>query len=325
MYHLNIKNLFLVLVLMAGIMVGWQDSYASPRAAVTFVEVSDPNMATLKTLRMLVEEELGQHNIEIVYQPELLLVSRSLQNRMNYARVNNIERIYELKLLPIGESWLVNLAERDVSSEDITYSARLKAKDLEELDIVIIRVVESVITKNSLESNQKIDNLVKKETKAFNKKAGEFLWGFSVMTGSPFADNSDMIYGGALKFSYEMANVRLDYDIGGMGGDSHAHFDTGIRAHYLFSKSNFSPFVGGGLGLLILDPDHASNEIGAALSLNAGVELLRLHSVRLIAEGQLLLPLFAVESHNYNYDMGYDEESEKMWYPIGVFKLSLLW
>jgi len=296
---------------------------AAPKAIVLLADVPDPNSSSLKTIRTLIEVELEKQGVFIAREPGLRWVNPSAPEVATYASTHKLDRLYELRLLPMGKKMIVVLAERQPLDNRPTFSASLTAMNIEELDAIIPRLVESVLTRKPLEATQKIQTVTESEARPFRKKAGEFLWGFGIMVGSPLGDSAGSSVGGALRFLYEMPRLRLDLDIGGMGGQ-HAggHFDMAIRGHYLFSTSNFSPFIGGGLGLLAIEDDKHRSGVGASLSANLGVELFRLYRVRLIAEGEALFPLFRLEGHIYSIS---GTEKDSTWNPIAMFKLSLLW
>ena len=113
----------------------------------------------------------------------------------------------------------------------------MSAARVEELDLVIPRLVRAVIARKtpalplrSIRSPQKA---------APGVRSGEFLVGGAIPVGSSFHQNSKPSYGIGALLSYEMERARLDASLIGQfnsQGDELWHGGVTLGAAYLFSR-----------------------------------------------------------------------------------------
>ena len=299
------------------------------RTAVVVAEAPGINAVSLATVRALTEDETERQGRYVVRDRALPLLSPPSAQRTEFAARRQIDAFFELRLLRIGQKIVVVLHERGANNDHVRHSARLTARTLEEIDVVVPRLVRALITRQTPERTQRIDNVTRTEARKHRKRAGEFLWGVSTLVGSPMGSGAGAGYGAELRFAYEMPHVRLNWDIGGTGGeDVRGEFLTTISAHYLPFAGNFSPFIGGGMGIAAQGGGDFNSKVGAALMLSGGAEMFRLHGVRLIAELRVTFPLFRLEQQDWDgwdYAAPTDPPAEMFWSPTGTFALSLLW
>ena len=91
-------------------------------------------------------------------------------------------------------------------------------------------------------------------------------------------------------YTRETAHWRVDITLQGTGqwgesGSGAGFF--GVGGAWLFSDGPASPFIGGGAGMVWVD-----DQEGTGAHLEAGIELLRLHRMRFIIAGDVIIPAF---------------------------------
>ncbi len=165
--------------------------------------------------------------------------------------------------------------------------ASLAATGIEEADVVVSRLADSVVLRKSVASTARIRTVVEVETEEPKKLPSERHW----TIGAP-------AFPGGFYSAYtrETANWRVDLTLQGTGkwgesGSGAGFF--GVGGAYLFSDGPSSPFIGGGAGMVWVD-----DKEGTGAHLEAGMELLRLHRMRFIIAADVIIPAFDPREDN---------------------------
>lgn len=222
--------------------------------------------------------------------------------------------VYRVRLDHLGSAAFVSLQKEMPRGKPIT-ARRLKLATLDEVSVVADRLAMAVIKNQSLESTQVVGAVSKDEGKRIEQIRGDFSWG-PALEGTVFLGQSFTVTPGfAMRFVYETGNfdVSAAFRIGGSEDNTfEASYAGGeIGAHYLFLDGDVSPFVGGGLELLSLTIDSDSGDsfhgtqFGTGAFLEAGVELLRLHSTHFRGYLRADLPFFTVSD-----ELDWDSEDD---------------
>lgn len=184
----------------------------------------------------------------------------------------------------------------------------------EELTVAAPRIARAVVQDLPLAESERVDNLVGEETRVYRKKSGEFLWGLGLF-GTMAPTRSAQVSPG-LEFMgyYETPTYGVGFSLrttfGGEGSVNQQSIALGGR--YFLGEGDVSPFVGAGIAATWLEVDDQEKEYHAEGSgfgafAEAGVELLRLHSSRLIVGMRLDTPFYEVErgpEYAWDYDTG---------------------
>lgn len=128
------------------------------------------------------------------------------------------------------------------------------------------------------------------------RRQGEFMLGLGVPFGTTLRKQAAFSYGAAVKLAYEMEQARIDGTIlfqtsAGTREELYLGAAT-VEAHYLFLRSNVTPYVGGGLGYCVADDAYTSLRHGLVFDVVVGVELFRLYSLRLLFDVRVGFPSF---------------------------------
>ncbi len=163
-------------------------------------------------------------------------------------------------------------------------SRRLTLRSMEESAVAAPRLAASLVYDHPLEDSPRVDNLPGEETRKNEKKPGEFLWGVGLVGASLPTADSYAAPGIELTGYYETPRYAFGFSARGAEtgnattDSSFASLSTGGRS--FTSDTNFSPFVGGGLELIMIDVDQGDEHVdGSGLGAfgEVGVEMMRLH------------------------------------------------
>jgi hypothetical protein len=245
--------------------------------------------------------------------------------------------VYRIELRRLGENILIDLVyEAPVGSPHDSRSTQLK--NIEEVIVAAPRLAKALVYKRPMEETAQLDTLVGEETRPYDKIFGEFFWGLGVLgVALPTAE----IYSGfgfQLKVFYESSEYSIGFDLKGggadQGDDDAGFFGMSVGARYFFSTANISPFVGGGLGFLLMNVENDSDDydyyrsydgMGMSAFLETGIEFLRFHSSRLDLALRIDAPFYALEDEYYEpydyYSPGSGSERvtrEKYVFPVSL-------
>ncbi|MCC6901674.1 MAG: hypothetical protein IT377_22075 [Polyangiaceae bacterium] len=205
-------------------------------------------------------------------------------------------------------------------------SERVTLSGVEQVSVAAPRLARAIVLGQPLESTQQVDNLVAEETRKYDKKPGEFLWGLGILGTSAPTENRWMSPGIEFMGYYETPDYGFGFSLRSSlatGDKSLSGLSASVGGRYFFSQSDTSLFVGGGLGISYLglrNNDYESSEpsvsgSGLATFGEAGVELMRLHSSRMIVGLRAELPFYSLKQSSYYYDSagGASEQVESRW------------
>jgi hypothetical protein len=203
-----------------------------------------------------------------------------------------------LETLRLGRKRVIQLSEfKTTDAQTIIFSTRMSAARVEELDLVIPRLVRAVVARKDPRSTAEVDQVTAKESRAWRKKDGEFLVGGAIPVGSSFHQNAKPSYGIGALLSYEMERARLDASLIGQfnsQGDELWHGGVTLGAAYLFNAGNTSPYLGAnlGYGATWMGSDVDDANFGLLVSLGGGVEFFRLYKARMLIDARFTLPTY---------------------------------
>ncbi len=240
---------------------------------VVVAEDGDFPATTVRTVRSIVSTELRKQGVVVRddarYDTATPVDADSLKSL-------DVTTVFVLRLGRLDQKVPMTLEERDPRQVPPLFVASHTAAGIDEADKVIARLVTSVLNREPLDRGARVASVTRQESEPFRKKPGEGLW----MVGLGLAP-----IGGSFGWSHEAAHWRLGALF--QAGHDDVAF-TGIEGAWIPSERNVSPYLGVGLG--IVGPESGEGDSVAGAKLEAGVELLRLHGVRLIAGVNAVIP-----------------------------------
>ena len=296
-------SLFTYLVIALSILSTGLESKASEKVLL-FLENSSPALdAEASTIWMLAKNEIAKRGEMVIDRIDLQTGPADNVELEQLAKQNGASRVYIISFMPLGKKIIVGIEERELRPSGMVsaYAENATASSVEELDIIIARLVESTFAHGKFENSATIKNVTKNEGRPQVKKFGEFLWGGGVIIGGHMGHESMVHYGANLKFDYEMEHARIDVNIASQANKGYGYVLGDVGAVYLFLSSDISPYIGGTVGfggIFTKLGDHHGTSGGAVGSLMAGVEFFRLYSTRMVVELKLGLPFFKINDGN---------------------------
>jgi hypothetical protein len=116
------------------------------------------------------------------------------------------------------------------------------------------------------------------------------------LLGLPFGLVNGSISGGfglSLAYSYETEKYRINVTGLGAWGNSASAMLLGIGADYLFLPGSWSPYLGGGVGYMLV-ANNVNEHSGLGFTADIGAEMFRLNRVRMLAGLEALMPVWNV-------------------------------
>lgn len=247
----------------------------------------------------------------------------------------------------LGTKYIISAYVVEVSTRNIVFQDRVTASSAEDLDTASKRLAKAIVTGKKVEDVAEIGAIVEEETKEPRRRKSFFTVGGKFGMGFPFADSYGgvkTLMSGDFIYWYETPQFIAEFGFGGvvtpitttMGfSDTLGEMDITMRAgeftyaqmslFYLFSKEDFCPYAGGGIGMrncfITRDypgfwDDYSESAFGLAINLNAGLIIFRTYDFRMLIEGQYSLNManfeeFGGPHHAFKVNFGFTYKKEK--------------
>jgi hypothetical protein len=213
----------------------------------------------VQTVRSLTATELRARGVDVQEDP------------------TGTSRRFVLRLGRLEQKVLITLEDIAPPATLPESAATHPAASLDEADTVIPRLVRAVLDREPFEKSARMNTVTAQESTPFRSRPGEGLFVLGIGL-EPL--------GGSLGWSYEARYWRLG--VLTQGAEDGASF-LGIDGAWLPSDGNLSPYLGVGLGI-VSGGDEGSHSSVLGTKLEVGVELFRLHKVRLMAGVSAVIP-----------------------------------
>ena len=235
----------------------------------------------------------AQGNVRVdadgTFSPDLVHTLRNLTEaalRSESARTSKGVS-YVLRVGRLGQKIPMSLDEVRADGS-VPYSAGLAAMAIEEADVVIPRLVAAVVGRKPVTATASMETVVEVETRELKKKASEQRWAF----GAPISPG-----GFSVMVMRQTPRFRVDLMLEGTGkfgesGSGAGFFGAG-GAWFLSEKSSVSPYIAAGAGIVWVDDIE-----GTGGRVEIGIEVLRLHRMRLTAGIDAIIPGFDPRKNN---------------------------
>ncbi len=252
-----------------------------------------------------------------VSEPDAQTAARILCEQLR--RTSGGRGAFAVRLAPLGKIVVVTVAQ-----EGSANSVSVQLEGLEEIPVAAGRIAEALVHSGTLDRTQRVDNLLSSETRPLPTKNGSFKFTVGVADvespgpGARAAGFSLGLVYTSLSFALP-AEMRFAWDDAPYGEPALGLFSISVGGRRYFSKRDWSPFLGGGLGILNL---HASEgqiadtgaatgyfdgeRFGMAPYVEAGVEALRLHRARVLLQVRADFPTGALQSPSFETYSGWD-------------------
>ena len=208
-------------------------------------------------------------------------------------------RTYRVLLGRLGKVLVLSLSE-ELEDGTVTDHRQVNLEGIEEVPIAAPRLVTALVEDKALQETETVENLVGQDTRPIKKREGESFFAIGVVGLIADTEGPNTSVGADMAFGYEAPTVGIGYDLRFAAiseGVGVGMFATGPFVRYFFVKKDISPYMGGGLGPMLLQVESdglRADRWGLAFWAEAGVELMRTHKSQLAAGGRLDVPTFTV-------------------------------
>ncbi len=190
----------------------------------------------------------------------------------------------------LGSKWVFSSTLLKIDGS--AFNQRLTALSVEDFEAVTQRMSDALLNHRTTEQVASLDNIVQKEEKEPERRrslsASGVALGYLYPSNPENFNGYDQVIRVAFMNTWEMRNnLLLDGEV--VWGVPDASIGADLSLLYVFNRSDYSPFLGGGVGLhavqaLVSDPNRRSS--GPALNFQGGMLLFRTYDVHVMLRGQ---------------------------------------
>ncbi len=238
-----------------------------------------------------------------------------------------VERMIFGSISKFGEKYVVQATVVNVATSEVLWTGSASSKSAEDMDTVIRRIAKAIAEGKPVEAGAEVGMITEheittesKRKEGFYSTGGGFTFGFPLggyagagsLMGftwmNCFETKNFMIQVNALSYLWSLGEETVS-------GSAPNVMDMGLadfEFDYFFSKSDFAPFAGGGVGmhLLMLDsPSGSATNFGMVLNAGGGLMFLRTYDFHVIVNAGYMvnfadLPNFETPHHGFKMGLG---------------------
>lgn len=274
--------------------------------------------------RLFREAVLHRHAGEAVAPPAPADCGDRECARATAARLQADEVIYS-SLYRLGARWIFSATRMNTDGTE-AFSQRLTAGTIEDMEAVAQRMADALILRKSLEQVATLDNITAKEQDQEPERRrslynGGVALGYLFPVGNSFSYlEDDYDSGDPVRREYDQMirltwlntwEFRNDLNLGAdVTWSTPYAIGADLNLRYLFNRGDFSPFLGGGIGLHYVKSDEDGyggdnkRNSGPALNVQGGVMLFRTYDVNVMLRGQYQVVFNSDMDHGPAVDVG---------------------
>jgi len=273
-----------------------QFAYAQERLVTLPLKGGGVDASTLETVHLLLVSEIERFKTyELVPEGEILplLAGQSCSEPVcatDLGRQVNASKVVFGSLNRLGDKIIFHYAVVDVSTGATLLSDDLSALRVEDLDQVTKRIAASIVRQVPAEQTVEVGLVTEQESEKSRTRKANSSWGiaFGYLYPQKGHDNKKSVFVWDFRSLYETRHVTVDALLGIRDG-----FALNVGFLYLVGRTDFSPFVGAGVGFHAVaheqyydytdDPQNNKREDGLELLVKAGFLAFRTYDFRVIA------------------------------------------
>lgn len=273
------------------------------QAVVVISEGGGLDAMTLHTLRVLVASELRNRGLQVAEDTRLDGVHPAGAETQELAGTLG-DRIFLLRIAGrLGTRVPLSLEEVDAQG-NLKGSVSHTAATLEECDVVVVRLVEALVNRKTMEETARIATVTAAESRPYQKKPGERFWVLGLPMPLFSGAGSGSQSGFSVGWMHEAEHFAVGFQLLGTTNKDQRISAITLDTTWIPMTGEVSPTFGLGFGYL-----NTENANGVGLKLMAGLELFRLHGTRVKAGFELCVPMFdnskIENTYTYSYTYPY--------------------
>lgn len=266
---------------------------AAGTAAVVVADDGGLEVPAVRAIRSVTAAELRKRGVQVsedsrqdAVQPVDARLAATLQEI-------GVTRLFVVRIGGrLGQK--VPLSLEEVSAQKLmpVAAASLTATTIDEADVVAGRLVSAVLDRGSADDNAGMRTVTAQEARPFQKKPGERFW----VVGLPLLlihgdGGRNTPSGFSLSYFYEAEAFRVGVAAVAAARDGSGLAWFGLDGAWIPLDREISPYLGAGIGYM-----GVAETGGLGGRLSAGIELFRLHGIRLLGGIDAVFPFFSTPS-----------------------------
>ncbi|MCK4666331.1 hypothetical protein KAU33_06265 [Candidatus Dependentiae bacterium] len=251
-----------------------------------------------------------------------------IDDAVKFGKELNADKCIIGSFVPLGTKVIIRVKLIDVKSGSLEFHDEVESKSVEDMNIVFKRIAVGLESKEKFATTATTDTITEDESLSVRKRTSFHCYGMKLGYLYPQEDS----YGGKTRLSnfvftwqFEIPNLISEFSFGmsGASGVLETAFD--ISFLYPLSKKDFSPYIGGGIGIHSLriekevyDPDYWysydeqwETENGFCAHGGVGVIMFRTYNFRVV---------FDLRAYYSSIKVGGQQDQLGVAFTFGVFK-----
>lgn len=205
------------------------------------------------------------------------------ENALIIGKQLGANEILKCNLAALGEKIIVQYTLMEAETGNRILVDQITALNVEDLEVVMKRVAKSVVEQESFKKGVEVGKIVQEESVKPLRRASNKNFGisFGYLYPQKGYDDGGRVLTFDARFDYELEEYAVGTLIGIRKG-----FGTYLYGSYLFSKSDFCPYVGGGLGFHWVTHSRFPNQDmrgdGFEFSAHTGLRVFRTYNFQIL-------------------------------------------
>ncbi|GAB4377165.1 MAG: hypothetical protein Kow0042_24470 [Calditrichia bacterium] len=224
------------------------------------------------------------------------------------------EQVLLCKMMVLGEKIIVQFTRASVADQKILQLDQMTSLTVEDLDMVMKRLAMSIATNKPVDKVAEVGAITQQEELEPRRRAGRKFAGFSfgyLFPGNGY-DNEDRVFAMDFRTGAEIQDFAVGMQLAIRKG-----FAVNIFSHYLFSRTDIAPYLGGGFGFHWVShkqywydeygsyhDEKEKRDDGFELSANAGLLGFRTYNIQIIINLSYTYVLNDYDDHGFIFTIG---------------------
>lgn len=194
----------------------------------------------------------------------------------------NVDKVVSCSLSKLGRKIVIQFMKVDVQSKNVDIMDSVISSTIEDLEAVSKRIALSIAYDKKIIETAQVGAITKKEEKSFIRRKARNFTGLSFGYIYPVEgyDNVKQDFTIDGRTGFETENIATGMMMGYRKG-----FAINIYVNYLFSKTDFCPYLGGALGFHWINHDYrvkGYDEDGFEFIASTGIRLFRTYNFQIL-------------------------------------------
>lgn len=213
------------------------------------VGLDEISIKTSESILRMELEKLGIKNLISEQRTAVVIGDENCNNidcAVSVSEKLNADRVIFCKVNPLGEKIIVQYYLIDVKSKSNLLIEQTTATNIEDLENVMKRIAKSISTVKSFTESAEVGRITETETLESLRRSSKYNFGITfgyLFPQAGYDNDFEKTFVFNTHFDYELPEYAIGLMLGLRRG-----FAANIYGHYLFSKTDFCPYLGGSFG-----------------------------------------------------------------------------